>query len=73
MKNDPLHTTRGGPAFPLPVPCSTDGIGMSLRDWFAGQIVSSVYAEAPNNQTFESIAMEAFRIADAMLAERERK
>lgn len=47
--------------------------GMSLRDWFAGQVVSSIYAGASNNQTFAGIAMEAFRLADAMLAERERK
>lgn len=62
--------------------------GMSLRDYFAGQALAGIISQpdersygAPNIQTFEEwradIHLEdseaAYRIADAMLAARERK
>ncbi len=56
----------GGPAFPDPH-INGDGKGMTLRDYFAAKALSSVIA---NGSTFESIAINAYRIADAMIAER---
>lgn len=42
--------------------------GMTLRDWFAGQVISTF-----NNGTgAERIANYAYKIADAMLKEREK-
>jgi hypothetical protein len=50
--------------------------GMSLRDWFAGQALASlVYlGESQEVDDFGPVpmALEAYRIADAMLAEREK-
>lgn len=61
----------GGPAFPArrrrdpaePPPLS----GMSLRDYFAAQAIVGAVAL---NIYADQIAHEAFRIADAMIAER---
>jgi len=55
----------GGPAFPL----RQDG--MSLRDWFAGQaIVDALYI---NDDDIEKLADWAYKVADAMLAAREKE
>ena len=40
---------------------------MDLRDWFAGQCVSVVYADAPEDATFDKIAKRAYAVADSML------
>ena len=66
----------GGPAFPKPgtdAEIETCGSqrGMTLRDWFAGQALTSM--ETTDCTDYEEIAAEAYRIADAMLAEREAK
>jgi hypothetical protein len=58
-----------------------EGNGMSLRDWFAGQVVGNVASDPTvgkhiqnNNMSAEQvgthIARIAFAIADAMIAER---
>ena len=69
----------GGTAFPCPVEfdpnqqlVSHGSFGMSLRDWFAGQALSSItvasdYSKGPCNQ---AMADRAYCIADAMLAAR---
>lgn len=72
----------GGPAYP----CATDigygtkvsSSGLSVRDWFAGRAMSMLDAEAIlcdgglNGATApERIASLAYKIADAMLAQRE--
>ena len=58
----------GGPAFP------SDRFGergMSLRDWFAGQALAGLIA-CPNTSGGEKdFARNAYKLADAMLAERE--
>ena len=65
----------GGPAFPVhPSEQSGGHPGMSLRDWFAGQAMAVMtaspdYSKGPCN---EAIAIRAYCIADAMLAEREK-
>jgi hypothetical protein len=80
------HTTNdGGPAFPIPgVPgayhdagCgdtyTTSGIaprgGMSLRDYFAAKAMEGMQAH-PANERPGGVADWAYKIADAMLAER---
>lgn len=47
------------------------GTGMSLRDWFAGRALSSV--DERSRGTPQDVAKECYQLADAMLAERERK
>lgn len=42
--------------------------GMSLRDWFAGQVLTN--ANIHQGRSINKIAEEAYMIADAMLAER---
>lgn len=68
----------GGPAFPVPIsPTHYCPTGMSLRDWFAGQaLVGGMAREAsPHNPSGCSspiaLAVEAYNIADAMLAIRQ--
>ena len=71
IKND------GGPAFPTLtsgshssgtwLPDMTDG--MSLRDWFAGMALQGMLAQGGEASPTD-YAMAAFRMADAMLAER---
>lgn len=78
----------GGPAFPTEA-FQREGhrdykppkSGMSLRDWFAGQAMAALVANAfrrmeglEKGQTLaEYIAKKAYGAADAMLAERERR
>ncbi len=73
----------GGPAFPLAVArTNTDyQVGMSLRDWFAGQAATrqfwSTFADAEQDEISETvapseIARKAYALADAMLVEREK-
>lgn len=74
----------GGPAFPFemrrtPTLPSGQAIGptylefypgMSLRDWFAGQIIMSRFHISPEVQ--ESYAERAYAMADALLAARDK-
>jgi hypothetical protein len=57
----------GGPAFPY----GTCGQGMSLRDYFAAKAMQSLVAL--DNANNINIAIWSYEIADAMLAEREKK
>ena len=45
---------------------------MTLRDWFAGQALVACYEHVPENYR-SNVAMEAWRMADAMLKAREVK
>ena len=81
MSNKP----DGGPAFPHHETTSRgepyhDHLGMSLRDWFAGQVLAGDMA-CQNEQTgylnakatddeLRNLAKLYYRIADAMIAER---
>lgn len=58
------------PAFPVSLPGVGDNgwHGMSLRDWFAGQIVAAGYSRGGDRP--EIAAEFAYRVADAMLAQR---
>ena len=46
--------------------------GMTLRDWFAGQALTIVYCRFVNGSdpTPDDLALQAYAIADAMIAER---
>lgn len=64
----------GGPAFPIPeVHCE----GMSLRDYFAGQVLAGALAnpatmmDAENDEHTQQLASIVYTVADAMLRARE--
>lgn len=76
-----MSKNDGGPAFPRPAstdehtePCNhyLDQQGMSLRDWFAGQALAGIKPE-PSCWTPADLAARAYVIADAMIAERNKK
>jgi hypothetical protein len=63
----------GGPAFPV---VASNGLGhvadgMSLRDWFAGMALASL-AHPQDVGNPDSSSVYAYKIPDAMLAEREK-
>ena len=60
----------GGPAYPV---SDIGAHGMTLRDWFAGQALAIVMQrfERDSEPDLEDIAMHAYFIADALIAERE--
>ncbi len=66
----------GGPAFPSEQRYSSETVhvlGMTLRDWFAGQALVGLLASgvaAERGQSSEDVAGAAYANADAMLAER---
>jgi hypothetical protein len=64
---------NGGPAFPTPQREGTFGEsqdGMSLRDYFAAAAVQGICAKG--FQTEAVAAAQAYRLADAMIAAREK-
>ncbi|MBZ9921803.1 hypothetical protein LB579_29360 [Mesorhizobium sp. BR1-1-7] len=58
----------GGQAFPYNTAWGTPG--MSLRDWFAGQVIAGHFHIDPAVQS--SYAQTAYTMADAMLAARDK-
>lgn len=73
-----MSRETGGPAFPrsesLQHSQHITG-GMTLRDWFAGQAASGICSSRDEagvllEHGYEWIATEAYRVADAMLKER---
>ena len=67
----------GGAAFPRPVSFSEEGgthrgtLGMTLRDYFAGQALASLLVSRKFNEaSTKDIVERAFWYADAMLDER---
>jgi hypothetical protein len=65
----------GGPAFPSDyIPGTATTPGMSLRDWFAGQALAGLLSKGQSTSNAKSwMPEEAYELADAMLAARERK
>jgi uncharacterized protein YodC (DUF2158 family) len=59
----------GGPAFPHQ---GYSHQGLSIRDWFAGQALAGLIVVHPQVNGLDALAVDAYRIADAMLAEREK-
>lgn len=64
----------GGPAFPIYTPDMNlgedAGPGMSLRDWFAGQVAAGRAGSTVSRPTPKNLAEFAYQCADAMLAAR---
>jgi hypothetical protein len=62
----------GGPAFP-----TMEDDGMTLRDYFAAKATQSLMHTQYADMTYEgesaAMAFEAYRLADAMLAERSKE
>ena len=70
----------GGQAFPRPVSFSEEGgthrgcLGMTLRDYFAGQALAGFIAASTGRDVHgQPAARMCYQMADAMLAARERK
>jgi hypothetical protein len=80
-------TKDGGPAFPCPVEfdpnnqlVSHGSFGMTLRDWFAGQLIGHIAIYSMQDgwarsgpEWRDAAAGEAYKFADAMLKAREVK
>jgi hypothetical protein len=62
----------GGPAFPIMWDYAENETGMSLRDYFAGQALAGRMARQSSYPSWGDAAKDAYEMADAMLAERER-
>ena len=65
---------NGGPAFPVPIDQYPEFSGMTLRDYFAGQVLAGMDADFSSSglSWFEQHgAAGIYRIADAMIAARE--
>ena len=69
----------GGPAFPSPTERDPSNgtfiapgyVGMTLRDWFAGQALSGMLADDDGYSSTSKMSATAYTIADAMLEARE--
>ena len=61
----------GGPAFPL---AGTVYVGMSMRDWFAGQALIGLIARAVTLPPIpiKQRTVDAYKYADAMIEARKR-
>jgi hypothetical protein len=67
-------TKDGGPAFPTPANSDRPpSQGMTLRDWFAGMALLGMVASPARLFIPEQDAVDAYKVADAMLAAREGK
>ena len=64
------QTNNGGPAFPSD---RFGELGMSLRDYFAGQALTGLLANPEQATDAEYIARWSYLNADAMLAERQKE
>jgi hypothetical protein len=72
-----LKNQNGGPAFPtLKAKMTADDAvrfeGMSLLDYFAGQALTGLLADGSRG-AYDAQARSAYRFAEAMIEERERR
>lgn len=58
------------PAFPVSWPDASPTMGMSLRDYFAGQALEGILTTNPQGLSTADLAKEAYQYADAMLKAR---
>jgi hypothetical protein len=79
-REDGSKIKDGGSAFPVFDQSNYEGLyanrgrGMTLRDWLAGQAVIGLLAyHSETVRSHAEVAAQAYYLADAMLAERERK
>lgn len=65
-----MSKNTGGPAFPV----GTGYQGMSMRDYFAAQVVTSFvdFGTLSEDEYFHQAAQAAYKLADAMLKAREK-
>jgi hypothetical protein len=73
MSND---IKDGGPAFASVAGTPSDGYmqeGMSLRDYFAGQVLNGIWSDSDITGTAEGFAKDAYHQADAMIAQRNKE
>lgn len=74
-----MSKSNGGPAFPSEGFVCSDGIkydGMTLRDYFAAKAMQGIIVAVGENMRkdpHQMVAWDAYRFADAMLAEREKE
>ncbi len=66
-----MSKANDGPAFPTDGEYAGFQSGMSLRDWFAGMSLARLVNEEKRSPT--AVAILAYQIADAMLAERSKE
>ncbi len=72
-----MNDKTGGPAFPRPFSGGTQYAqeGMTLRDYFAAKAMQIVLYQCdffPDTDWRDGVAMDAYKMADAMLKARER-
>ena len=62
----------GGPAFPVAVDKLLVSEGMTLRDWFAGQVLQGLVSDGKRyeDRFVEEVAVECYEMADEMLQAR---
>ena len=65
------YTNTGGSAFPVTYP--NQGIGMTLRDYFAAKALNGILSGNPEaiRESSENLARASYKVADAMLKARE--
>ena len=70
---------NGGPAFPYVMNAENYELqdlcseGMTLKDYFAGQVIIGIIANAEGIVCAETMANSAYAIADSMIKEREKQ
>ena len=57
-------------AFPVPWPDASPSLGMTLRDYFAGQALAGLCANPGGDCDAETMANVSYSLADAMLKAR---
>lgn len=64
---------NSGPAFPVTLEDGSCYIGLSMRDWFAGQALSGLLAESNHSLGLpvSSVVSAAYLYADEMIAQRQ--
>ena len=67
-----MSKDNGGQAFPCRVSHHSYQSGMSLRDYFAAKAMQGILASPTDGMTYVEIAENSYRMADAMLKEREK-
>ena len=69
-----IERKNGGPAFPVGSDIAPSDEGITLRDYFVGQMIApfATHYAARLPEEARTLAKRAYEIADAMLAERDR-
>ncbi len=64
-------TDKSPPAFPIPIGGGKHYQGMSLRDYYAGQVLAGLSAHKDSDElTIMNAVRLCYKMADAMIAER---